>query len=809
MSFHGFAPKTSGNIPVAHSTHCNTREPHRKRVAVGHDIGHSIGCTMGEPSVTNNHDSVTNARSILKQLEGDFDVQGKRTCRECLRSKALPCAKVVEVSQNESVLKAETISVAHSILLKEYMEFPIQQGKSSLWYMNRIVTPLRFVQLLLCLPPETVPVNLGNKMTIETLQSFTRGLKQFMTNELAPRAQNQDEEDEYDPLTSDASTSLDSRIVLCFAISSLLRLNAYAKTRVALISSLWRGLCDLASDTLPASVLENLIQALVDYLQEGHNRLLSTATNLLEAPSPSAPQEATLALQTKLLCFLAARITRLIGIASSGSSAVIAGALKTLLSLRGLPIAFQILLVRQHESAPFLKICQTIASKVEKSLLGVVIRPESSTLQTLLRIKTKIPRKLGTSLQLSYMGLVLGKAKVLQGILANASLQTSDVESLLSTSEALCSVVLPKCYSALLLATSEPSEDILPSLVSDSLHVLSQTLKHIEASFMDPTKRSQFYRLMIRWMAPMASDDVPLHPISREVVVSLMYGYIVQGFHDSVQCQKRRIGFLSLLVKIFFDARTNIDLRNNLSALLVRLLSSSTRQVEVATRSLTEAEISRLLKEVSSPKKRKRTSEQRPMLTTYEWKDVQAIAQVLLQFRASKKELTTSLQSFCQGLFKSEKPIANGPRAALLVSLLQGILLNSDPDILGQFRQLVGTSFSIFLRRLIQSTLEARPSFVGGFNKGMNKHVMVLSSVLRFCTTACETFGRDSNCVPIEDLCRLISYCTGKSFLEQRAVQDPSLHLKLGVVLGAIDLLRSIGRAIPSSCSPDHLEVRT
>jgi hypothetical protein len=209
--------------------------------------------------------------------------------------------------------------------------------------------------------------------------------------------QQHEEENDYDPLTSDASTSLDVRQVLSFAFASLLRLNVYAKTRVALIAPLWRGLCDLASDFLPISILEDATQALSDYLQQGLERLIASVSQSVHEKSSSPSQQPNLTVQAKLIGFLVARVTSLMKIANSNSNiTIISGVCKTLVGLRGTAMASNLLFLQHnHSNIALLKTCQDIGSKVEKCLLSVVIdlqvvhRP---TLDALLRIQAKTPR---------------------------------------------------------------------------------------------------------------------------------------------------------------------------------------------------------------------------------------------------------------------------------------------------------------------------------------------------------------------------------------------------------------------------------
>jgi hypothetical protein len=182
----------------------------------------------------NEDDDVTiAARSMITRLQGDFE--GKTSCRDCLRSKTLPCSIVVEVADDATIfasvpsesssssLSLNIILRAHEILLRDYTQFlptddtTIIEGcssismpsssssYSSLACMNRISVILRFVQLLLLLSErqqqqqqqaqdnDNDPVQHSyqqavslpsaaevNKMMESLLQAWTNGICEFL-----------------------------------------------------------------------------------------------------------------------------------------------------------------------------------------------------------------------------------------------------------------------------------------------------------------------------------------------------------------------------------------------------------------------------------------------------------------------------------------------------------------------------------------------------------------------------------------------------------------------------------------------------
>lgn len=261
------------------------------------------------------HDNPTDAaRAVVARLGGNFHRQGKRSCRECLRSKALPCHQVIELVRADETGSSSVIPPlwltslavlehAHSILLNEYTRFPPPPEEeedrggsgpassptpaatvsSSLACMGRIAASLRFVQLLLILPeraqqqpprtsstvaPSTppfaeqqhvLPAEQVHKMVRGLLQGLCRGICDFVREWKNHPVVGGDEEDDrqsvttYDPLEADATTGLDSRPVFCFAFASMLRMNHFVKTRGELLAPLWKGICDLAEVLLLVS----------------------------------------------------------------------------------------------------------------------------------------------------------------------------------------------------------------------------------------------------------------------------------------------------------------------------------------------------------------------------------------------------------------------------------------------------------------------------------------------------------------------------------------------------------------------------
>jgi hypothetical protein len=80
-------------------------------------------------------------------------------------------------------------------------------------------------------------------------------------------------------------------------------------------------------------------------------------------------------------------------------------------------------------------------------------------------------------------------------------------------------------------------------------------------------------------VSPSPTQKGPEHPLTRELVTTVLY------LHTVGLCESDNGGHLEaeplllLLVKLFFDARTNTGLRANIGSVVSRILGSSMRCV--------------------------------------------------------------------------------------------------------------------------------------------------------------------------------------------------------------------------------------
>jgi hypothetical protein len=98
--------------------------------------------------------------SLLTLLERDLEKVGKRSVKDCLRSKTLPCPEVVAALEQKKVDRQE-LHLSHCSILTSYLGTIRRainnrsQQQSSLWYISRVATVFRFLQVLFEYNPQT------------------------------------------------------------------------------------------------------------------------------------------------------------------------------------------------------------------------------------------------------------------------------------------------------------------------------------------------------------------------------------------------------------------------------------------------------------------------------------------------------------------------------------------------------------------------------------------------------------------------------------------------------------------------------
>ena len=857
-----------------------------------------------------------NSNDILTILQCDYQAEeGKNTVRACLRSKSVPCREVALLLESEhgnirqstssssttsasASCSAQSLIEAHRIVMEDYIPMLLREENRpehptpSLWYLSRIATIIRFLQLLLerrnrmtsegTQPPRNETPKAAqsvltppqiDKMVATVVSKLSHTVLQCLQDwqlRTANRSHdhgnhkydpNNAHEDDFvdgkeqppsiDPLTSDATQTYNAEQIVAFTYASLLRLHQhYAKTRVDLMITLWKGLGTMVivmSKTMPESLVDQSIQTLLPHFQDGMEQILSlchsfVTTNGLASPIPRGQQVN----QCRLLEFFCIRIIQLIRCWTGAErDDKIARIVESVLRLLGMVQAVQILLWKHRpantQHAAFLQPYMDFASTVERLFLPWII-PTSQTelvlrsaLNYLLPANGSEKNGEGSDSETSKLATILGRVRLFHRILGDDRIQKltktfslSDVESLLRIIETLITFDIPQCHAPLMMAsTAGPTEEMrlfTTTFIANNIRIMAQCLFCIEVGTpcMDATKRAQLHRLVIRWLAPATSSPETrnLHALTREVAISLVYLHMV-GLSACPSQTAAANAFASLLAKLVWDPRTTSVLRKTIASLILRLLHSPTT-TERITNSLLD-ELVRLLKEKRKSKKRKKKSNERQQTNwkLYSLQDLQTIGFVIshIQLIEQSPKVVDKLRSFCrqvvEGNLKSIRlGVGSMEQAAFLLATLQGVIQRREGDKpkdgMLRFHQLTGVDLSRLVG-IIVSSLPAKIWKSFGGDRTIKEHwtrrkAVLISSALRLCSLL-SSEGYDFH---VPEICRLISFCGGFSFLPSRPSQLVPTErdcYAATVVFESISLLLYLGKVIPSNCSKNILQV--
>jgi hypothetical protein len=479
-------------------------------------------------------------------------------------------------------------------------------------------------------------------------------------------------------------------------------------------------------------------------------------------------------------------------------------------------------------------------------------------------------------IRISVLARTIGKVSVLQHILKIA---TSDgtccripgnVEPLLATIEHFHSTLVPQCFSACVIAVRCSTESrnanaivtTPTTIVTGSLKIMAETLRQIELSseFMASPKRDSFYRLLVRWLAGNACNsniydkgstntntgttefDQQQHPLSRELVLSLLHAHIVGYGRDSDKAQNEggsQTRLLSYMTKLFMDARTGTALRRNIGALLTRLQSSpatsDSSMACVTATELIEKEFIAWLNHSRSrqrlSKKRKRTRCGQDVATGFDQQDVMVISRVLSAGRGISERFFSSstseeyqrilrkeftrLSSDCTGeSSKSGKTLlALADRNSLLLAWLERCVTMGPTTSFQTVRKTTGLDLLVDIVRPVLSAVSDLKFKLGRNGDGtelLKKKVMLYSAAMRLSVTWAIVFG-DEGKLPIEKVCLLVKHSVSKDPWLQTNIEDARLSFVQDqqsiLKFECLNLLGSIGKAVPSNCSERVLRV--
>jgi hypothetical protein len=816
--------------------------------------------------------------SVLGALEQDWLLQGKRSVKDCLRSKAaLPCPQVQAVlkqQQQQHGLNRQELKISYYSVLSGYLgrlkDSVVSKGtgttgnnnngdgndstntntnaeqESSLWHISRIATVIRFLQLLFeyRVGPEEdenaaprdeqnlnstrTSVGAGdaemNKMILQLIQSLTGVVCTCLDATNTASSTSTDAESDStssanEIYTSDASQSFDARQVACFVFGSLVRINHYVRFRPSLLSPLWKGLCDMASamKELPSELLNEAVKALLDYLREGTEPTLQLCADfLVDYPSNPVAIDANQQLfQVKVLGFLMARTTSLLKLPlgpETAGSVALAQVFQVLALLRGLGATVEATLWLQHNNhgmdqtmdrltrdtgaAVFLKPYTQIATKIERAVCGLVWNRDNDnddaetlfdaiTLKMLCNMNPVLSWTNSKLSSVSDAAIALGKAMLLLKVLEDtlqkhSSTRTwsqADVEAGVRICQELLFQTLPCCHAS--LVSSSP---VAVNVLSRSIRLVSTSLLCCEvaspciARNADPG-RHRFHRLLAKWMLP--PKEGPEHPLTRELVTTVIY------LHTVGLCESDRGGIMEaeplllLLVKLFFDARSNTGLRANIGSVFSRILVSSMRCVGKRLEELLVEEFASFDKSVSVDKK---LSKKRKRATTkgLSTEDLSVICSVASIFPFGSAPN-------CQDLLKMAPPVHIKSIEAAVVRAAQST--GSAECNLGDFVQCFSRLWNDESRR--------------GHSRYMERLTVFGTMVMRLAYASCDAPERELPDDKVRTICRLILLSTEDRLLHSASNQMLSLS---PVVFEAIRLLGVVGKVLSPSSSKSLLQ---
>lgn len=310
--------------------------------------------------------------TILEKL--DRDMSDKRSIKECLRSKSIPCREVrgiLSKDSQERITRSE-MKLSYSFILTRYLSplksRTLEQKESGATCISRIATTIRFVQLLLEFDEEDEPA-MGQandkpaivtpslvldteivKITSQLIRSIAGAVCSCLEQDFNEPASCDDGDHVEDmDLFNSSIVDFNATQLAFFVFGSLLRLNGYIQTRPFLLSPVWKGLCDISEamkrSNLPLEIFNEAVNALSEFFSEGLNHIIdpfvadqrNAQGNISMASSNMNP---TADLHSfRILNFLVSRLTTLLNLPCSGeasSYSIPPDTLEILIMLRGL-----------------------------------------------------------------------------------------------------------------------------------------------------------------------------------------------------------------------------------------------------------------------------------------------------------------------------------------------------------------------------------------------------------------------------------------------------------------------------------------
>ena len=276
------------------------------------------------------------------------------------------------------------------------------------------------------------------------------------------------------------------------------------------------------------------------------------------------------------------------------------------------------------------------------------------------------------------------------------------------------------------------------------------------------------------------------------------------------------------MTRLLFDPRTIRAIRSNVATILIWLLASPSVSTQLTVSLMIEAELKRWwvkssrlsLREDSNKRRRRETrkagrNRSVDILKCYDEEEIEVIGRVLAQLPASSSEgkhatfseeaLRTLTQEVENGGGKFTTSSARAKCYALLIWYLQSRIAGSCT---------VPINLTPILRKLVAIAVGKKS--VHHERRSQTRLTLLRVPILSLLRRACdEVVGNQSDVllaksVPIDFLRRLVSACTA---LPSGVMGRKKAKAYRREAFAAIDLLGSLGRAIPDSCSDEILMV--
>ncbi|GAX27827.1 hypothetical protein FisN_13Hh066 [Fistulifera solaris] len=546
--------------------------------------------------------------TLIKTLSRDWS--DKRSVKECLRSKAVPCPEV----RKAMMLADEEVEVSYQ-QVTEYILPSLSQSGGTLEMLTRFATVFRFLQYLL-------EKNDNNQRIVQLLQTILAN---------TPATACSDVNFAYNGDLAETAIHQKQQLAL-FAVGSLLRLNHYVTRKPFLLSPVWKGICDLAKvlGSLPPEMSQMATKYLLDLMNDGFMSL------------PTAPDVTKQIFFIKVLTFLVGRLGVLLTLGGDLHESLSERFLKTIYFLRGLKMA-----VIQIGDKALQQGVDQVTTKTEKCVSTWLAKRQQDGLASVLQLlMVTSTLEIHKSLDLAFVqGRSLTILEVLERVIANdAQRSQQDIEHFLKLIEELMFDLLPREWSA---ASFDFQNHLLQSITTivDGLIVCDLCLQ---------MERTAFHYLLIRWLS---LNDV--HPFTGELLITIIQLFTIEHcYYDQSS------SFLSLLVKLSTDGRTSTELRSGISNCLSRLLQS---QIRDKVKSLLVVARNSILKSTH----RKRKLSKHHTHQTLLFGDVAALTRLVVTLPDNNAQLPAESNQFHQSVIRASM-MTNGLHSLIDLFLQRG-----------------------------------------------------------------------------------------------------------------------------------------